>query len=544
MRTASLLAIALTVASFTARADDDNSCKLQPDAPSLIYDIPGYPSFFAKVSADGRYMFYINNGNHILDLQRAGTRVTVPGPYDPVPAPPIGKDKKVKHFTMPSPDMRFYDLDKAIAAMKPGETVNLDAQPLNEERPRHGSYQSVGVISDSGNGKATYRTIAGSLNFAEFEADGDTVKQVPGKSINCGRQGSYQLPMISKDGREISVYDTSAGSTKILRIQDDGSCKEVLDLGIATGKVEFAYDNNAITFHTDSYTEGSNGRQFSAPGPDGVKNVYAMELKRDGENLSAGNIRRITSNIQSGNNSYYPSFTANGDVAYINSSKAPNEDMKFSFRVAKAPLNEEVHPLATLPAGCETALAATFALGDMMQQVCRAMVNNRTLAGTDAALWTMSLDPKACRNLVQENWDRMESGVKGNQALLRTNRFKPEHLNSLTKDALLDACPTEERAQVPPNVHNFLNTPENIDSMTGKQVFMAKCQSCHEGGTARSFEWDNLKLEDVSMMLISIQDGTMPRGATQNRAQLMQPLIRELLAKQQALEEAAANAKK
>lgn len=124
-------------------AETNEVCKMQEDTPEIIAYLQDDPSYFAKVSADGNYVFYISEGhNYILDLKHGGSRVKVPGPYDPVPTPPIGPDRKVRHFTVPSPNLEFYSLDEALTKLQAGKTTEAKINPLSSFDAK-GAYQSI-----------------------------------------------------------------------------------------------------------------------------------------------------------------------------------------------------------------------------------------------------------------------------------------------------------------------------------------------------------------------------------------------------------------
>lgn len=534
-----------TIGACSAWAADEEACKLDAPQPDLIHNISSYTSYFAKVSADGRYMYYITNGsNYILDLESPGeTRVMVPGPYDPVPAPPSGPDKKVQHFSVPRPSMLVYSTDDFIPKMKEQKTVDLSGESSVAQANNMGSYQSMGVIKDPPNGKPTYRVLAGSLEISEINtATGKEEKRF--KQI-CGEEGLYQLPMLSKDGKYLSVYDTSEGVTKILEYKGGRDCKEVMNVGFATGKVEFAYDGSAITFHTDSFNISDKGNMFKSPKVDSVKNVFVMDIEKDGDKLKPGKLRKITNNTNPGENSYYPSFTTDGKVAFIHAEPKPNGDgMAFSFR--RVPYKEMNGSLASPLSDptCKTVTASTFALGALMQRVCGELFQGSGAGSTEAALWAMGLQPEACQKLVDKNWAQYESSVKADEALLRPARFEQSDLNQVTKEALLAVCPKKNpnSNKVHPVIYDTNgNTQITIEKDPAK-VFEQQCFSCHDGAQGVSkYEWNKLTLNDLNRMLIAIQEGAMPRGNMQNREAIMQPLIEGLLKRQREMEEREAN---
>src|SRR5208283_674648 len=95
-----------------------SECEIQDYTPERITNINASPSYFAKVTADGRYMCYIAKGNFVMDLDNPSTLVRVPGPYDPVPAPPVGPGNRVEHLSAPDHgEMMFYKMSEVTGAM-------------------------------------------------------------------------------------------------------------------------------------------------------------------------------------------------------------------------------------------------------------------------------------------------------------------------------------------------------------------------------------------------------------------------------------------
>jgi hypothetical protein len=534
----------------SARAADGDECKLSPPSPDLVHEIDTTPSYFAKVSADGRYMFFIGSGNYILDLEHDGTVVKVPGPYDPVPMPPVPGEKETRYFTVPSPNMQFFDFNEVKSKMVPGQSTDLTSiQPVFRDPQSRSSYQSAGVLGKDSSGHPIYRVANGNLVLSDYQA-GDTPedwKKLQRSGGGCrGSSGQgLQLPMLSKDGKMASAYDPGTGTTKLYSLTDDGSCTEAADLGFASGKVEFNYQNDKITFHVDSYSSQLNGQMFSGVSANMTKNVYTMDIKHEGSSITAGNIQRITSNSKPGEGAYYPSFTANGKVVYVQGTRnlATNR-VAYSFNRVDPGRGGQAAISPTVFTGeCPALTASYFALGDLMKNVCKSLAGDG-LASTDAALWTLSLDPKACQQLVKKHWGELSEKVKGNEQLLRSNKFQQQDLSNVTEESVAMVCPSSNPAKANdwhPDMHNsFLGN--NAPETDPHQVFDHRCLSCHDGGRAAKFDWDHLSLNQVNRMLIAVQEGSMPQGNFENRATMLQPLAQRLLELQSSMEEGEADA--
>jgi hypothetical protein len=551
--------------SSAARADDINlanapssqdpasaspDCRMRKDPSERVSEINDAPSYFAKVTADGRYMCYItDSSNHVMDLNDPSTQVLIPGPYDPVPAPPSGADNQVHTISAPTDDsepdnsgMQFFDMKEILANMSPGKTTDMHAtgalkrsflDPANQS-----DYQSIGIIPGTKE-HPVYRMLNGSLSVEDY--DTRTQPWTIAHAVDvCGgdkASGTYQLPMISKTGQELSIYDTADGHTKIMKINPDFSCTEELDLGFGTGKVEFAYDNSAITFHVDNFKVDA-ANIFSGVSDGVTKNVYMIELKHTANGLQAGALRKITSNEKPGEGSYYPSFTQDGKIVYIQGDREANNNVKYSFHTVNPALMPSV-PLFTSDNVCASpsSIAAFYALGSMWSKLCSSY--SQQLAPGEAALWTLSLDPVACKDLVRKNWSKMKSQIASDETLTRSTRFAQSDLSKIDMAALEAACPKTVPGVVPKTkvlsaqgslTQLSANSPA---SQTAATVFHDHCASCHNGRQAKLFDFVHPSADDVNAMLIGIYSGDMPRERVHNRQQVLQPLIDDLVAKQQ-----------
>ncbi len=71
------------------------------------------------------------------------------------------------------------------------------------------------------------------------------------------------MAVISRDGRSLAVRDEDSGTTKVMRLHDDGECSELLDLMVATGKVSF--DNSGLRIAFAIVPEDTQTSVTSAP---------------------------------------------------------------------------------------------------------------------------------------------------------------------------------------------------------------------------------------------------------------------------------------
>jgi hypothetical protein len=530
--------LAATLQSLAAAADAPvkPECRLQQANPDRIVYVKDAPSYFAKISPDGRYMYYIASGNRVVDLEDPSAEVILPGNFDPVPLPPLVPQRAAEHFAIPIGGMSFYKISEVKSAMIPRATTDKRSglTQLFTDDSNSSNYQSAGALP----GRSTYRMVTGSLTLNEYEVSASGAMSLKkGPMRNCGDLGRYQLPMISKDGTELAVYDTKEGVTKIMGIKDDGSCFEKLNLGFPTGKVEFSYDGGSIAFHVDSYDPMSNGQEFSGVYGNLTKNVYTLALDRSGGQLAAGALRRITANTREGTGSYYPSFSQDGKVTYMHGERDPSTGRgSYSFRTVDP--NSVPASSAFARGTVCVPQAPRLALGALWSQVCSQLSDRIT--ATDASLWTLSLDPDACVALVRSHWSEKKGQITADQRLMKSGKVTKPELDALTGAVLEAACPRARAAWKQSKVlaQEGANRSDGKRLPTvPKEIFEAGCRSCHAGGQARDFNWDTLTPDEINNMLIAIESGAMPRDEVADRYRALRPLVEELQQRKQRLEQ-------
>jgi hypothetical protein len=68
--------------------------------------------------------------------------------------------------------------------------------------------------------------------------------------------------MLSRSGRELAARDEDTGTTGVFAMANDGSCRELFDLGRQTSKVSFNNDGSLIAYSTPESSAGGSGAQF------------------------------------------------------------------------------------------------------------------------------------------------------------------------------------------------------------------------------------------------------------------------------------------
>ena len=395
------------------------------------------------------------NKNVLVDLSAnggKGAEISIPGPYDPVPT------TDELYMTVPLDDgLAFYEMKSLKDPKQKPKEIGIDTS-------MGGVYQSIGLLQPLQDGKSKYRIITASrgLSYRDYELirtpggearlnplgdgpallcrtilepgpDGKLKETQTTETETVTREGKavdrlrlkkeYSLPMLSKDGRFVSILDNGTHTTKILEIKDaaNGVCEQKVDLGMATGKVDFSYDKvdsngehvNLITFHklgdqskqvgTDSY------RKY--PSDDFVENVYVYDLNK-------GTIRRLTNNTRS--NATYPAFRRDGTVVYIQHPTHPDESKPSPSKlVIVDPKNaREVSFDQFLPEdknhpGQNNRLKALTALGSLWSQLCSPFGEKMDMPS--AVMATLNLDARRCRSMVDKYWDSFQGTSLGGE---------------------------------------------------------------------------------------------------------------------------------
>ncbi|HSR41839.1 MAG TPA: hypothetical protein VLL48_06700 [Longimicrobiales bacterium] len=168
---------------------------------------------------------------------------------------------------VPSPDGRlfvspgrrnsgldFYLAREVLARGRAGE--GADVEPFFTDPEMADQYPSVGVLETDDEGRPSrYRVLVSwfsGLAFRDYDVawgDDGAATVTPATSKRTGCTGlDLSTPIMSKDGREIAARDDDTGTTKVFRMDDDGDCVEMLDIGRPTSKVGCSDDGRLIAY--------------------------------------------------------------------------------------------------------------------------------------------------------------------------------------------------------------------------------------------------------------------------------------------------------
>ncbi len=440
-----------------------NVCSLREGSFESAVRINGLPGYFFKVHPEGKYIAFIEAGNQLLDLE-SGKQFKAQGGVDPVWSP------DGKFLTHPGDDsgMAFHHSHEAIPAAlrgKPEETT-----PFIDKR-LEGVYQSIGKNGD------TYSVITDQMgvSIGRYKVEGEKITTVGEVTQLCKNISDFKsdLPMLSKDGRYLSVYDGNSRSTKIFSLNGN-DCKLEVDLGFPTGKVSFNSDSSQITFHLDQFGDFDDG-WFSGISKDKVKNVVSMKLNKDGDKLTAGDWSLVSRATEAGNGGYYPDYDAAGNIYYL-------EDRDNFFQFVKVgqkqlewfPFDQNVFRTSGDCTNCvaKTPKSPLEILSSMWGRVCdQAGVNLN-----NSPLHVSAIDPIECRKMVDIFW---------------TSSLE------VSKEKLLAFCPKKavETGQI-------TGEWDTTSMANGEALFNQRCIMCH----SRPMEFE----KKITVLVSTVPDEYVP----------------------------------
>ena len=522
-------------------------------------------SYFA--STDGRYVYFISgNRNYRLTLSDKKI-IEIPGIIDPVPSPD-GAFLTVPMYSHPeiyqkntqagaqqnrallpnASDFSIQELDDKYVQTQPASTVtglgvfkmgDLEKEGVKAnytlDKTMIGSYQSIGVFNKTHKpgmfmsffgAKTTstkvYRVIT-SLGAQEYTYENGQLRTLPAIQGLCTEIADHEnqsyknteaniftLPMISKDGQYISVYNNKTYSTQIYKFDADTSkCSLVLDLDYPTGKVDFSYDGNQIAFHVDNY--GMSGQQFENLGQDRSKDLVVLQLTKDKDGVINGlsSSARLTAHTELGYGTYYPRWTPDNKIIAIRQNGNKFSILKIDpTQVPKSPYTKtkEVTKKDHID----------FLLGALWEEYCRVpTANYRIPTFMQAAMYTDSLDPDSCVALVKNQFEKYKAELIKSVAKLKG--FKEEIAANLTAEDLLAACPKKHSTQtlVKSSVAQDVNAGVLLQNQqTARRLLNNYCISCHgdpQYPQLRSFkEGQEFPADLVDNMILKISLHQMP----------------------------------
>jgi hypothetical protein len=272
----SLFAVATSLLLF-------RSSRLTSDAtPSItrIFALSPKEGVFAysRISPSGRFLVYASEGptrvdslghrqiETVVDLQEHKVVLREPG----LDAYWSNDETKLIYQSFANP----WAPTVTLRDMKSGH-VNKNVAPTDL-----GDYYSWGVRD----GRDLILTILGHSYYLA----GNRALLPPASIPPCSGMGAGERPLLSKDGRRVTVF---VRGTIVVRNLDD--CNDIVDTGISGAKADFSWDGRYIAFHTPK----RNG--------DGYE-IAIVDLEQRV-------IRRLTGLTGS---SFFPSWTRDGRLSF------------------------------------------------------------------------------------------------------------------------------------------------------------------------------------------------------------------------------------
>lgn len=412
--------------------------------------IPDLPGFFFKVHPDGKHIAFISSEtNKLLDLE-TGKTTKLPGMVDPVWSPD-GKFLTVPFVNLPNETQSlfgFYETNSIIETSKQEGDLNT----LGSGAKIEGVYQSLGKQGDS------YRMVTDEMGLVlgdvTFNDNKVAIKSAFTRPCSNLDRLPTDLPMLSKDGKYLSVYDSESKSTKIFHVAEDKSCNLAVDLGIGTGKVSFNNDSSQIAFHVDQFSDFEEG-YFSGISKDKLKNVIVVNLEasEEGKKLKATSWAQASHHVKAGDGAYYPDFDGKDNVYYL-------EDVNNHYQFVQT--NSSLLDFhSTTPSGLIDVISCSnchqketksnvSVMAKMWSDICKGQTKmDLTLAPSLIG----AMDPKACLEMVDQFWVA-SLGV--------------------TKDELKAACPKKKG----PTGEIIGNWGEE-QAQSAKALIQSRCLMCH-----------------------------------------------------------------
>ena len=510
-------ALALLATGALAQTPENPVCSLEETPALQRFELDGSPSWFISADPTGRYVGVIIGGNHVYDLKAPfvdgrPVKIGVPGGVDPVFTPDGA------YLTLPGG--LFYPADVIRAEI--GQRSDSTTQEVFDgESGAESAYQSVGMLpSDPGSSRYIFTSDVmegdtnAELGFFIARVDKSTGQFTQEKAGElCANIAEGNTPMLSNDGKFLSIMNPRTRSTQIYKIDvNGGPCTMMVDLGVPTGKVSFNFDpaNRKIAFHVDRHS--TNTGWFSGLGNNISKDVYVMDftVRDEGtqrEQWEIGGVQRLGVHDEGGSGTYYPRFRLDGTlvavtvepkVRQVNGEQVVDRGYYLEvFNPANGRYNRAYRPDLMLAPMCGNRLKddvfAPLALAELWRNVCgNAGLSDRY---RDSLLLVPSMSGPACRALVDRYWaegragflastvlfdrftldmqqDEVKLGAVGDIASARALAFGPEEIKA--------ACPGDDRvAEVPTDVTTIEGDTQNPPEVT----IMNKCGGCHDDHT-------------------------------------------------------------
>lgn len=533
-------------------AEKPNACSPRDDRDNLEVKVNDHVSYFFKIHPDGEYLAFIGGESNQLLNMGTGEQKAIPGHVDPVFTPdgeyltiPMTHEKNYNGDITYETTMGFFDFKKI-------KDEGSSAKPDFSDDENNGVYQSIGQVS-----KNEYRLITDKNGATINDHTHQKLKRTRSEAISpCSNDENFatDLPMLSKDGRFISSLDTNTDTTKIYRLNQDGSCELALDLGFATGKISFNHDSSQITFHVDYIGDPYNGGYFETVDEGYAKDVFVMNIDEVDGKLVPRDMAKVTNTGSLNQGAYYPEFDRKGNIYYVRDSndyfsfhRASQDQLEFfPFDPYLSLLTsiENSSDANSVDLSCYEKNQAFFnqvLLGNLWSEICL----KTEARGTDYFFFSKGVNSKNCEALVEANWNK--TMIK--KLISQSSTFSENVYQSVSVEDLKSVCPKiDEREEV--EKVRIGEWEEKAPPKSHRDVISSRCVMCHQNELSYEKEYldvvfvdengsvvgekkvkesrtmpslaeenlDNLTVEEYARLVIAVADPNpatrMPRGGT------------------------------
>lgn len=393
------------------------------------------PEFFFRPYPRSNKIIYSrhegeNNFSNIsLDLG-TGKKTKLPGGVDGFPSP----DEKLLVVPIISNGLKrlaIYDLEKPTQ------------QPF-EDFAMIGYYQSCGVLEENLR-STTYRVMIDSPDVNAFYfRDYKLKKNFLGRDelysemnrpleLCKSMRGELSLPMMSKDGKYLAAFNNKTQTTNIYTIDGTtGECTQPQNLGMTTGKVDFSFGGDLVTYSQIAVRSAANRLSdnynwIRTPNAEMVANVYTR-------NLRTGETKALTHYHDT--SVLYPSFNAKNEIIARKFQPDGVEFVKLNPYVSER--NIELKP--DEKCWFDKAFLKIFALGSTFLSYCAVSTNAAEWNTESIALLGKDLSKEQCYILA--DWWEKPGTLKD---ILFIEKFDqgekiPKALEEISPDDLRAVC--------------------------------------------------------------------------------------------------------
>jgi hypothetical protein len=243
----------------------------------------------------------------------------IPGSLDPVGLFGTPLLSVTSYNSNGSFGIQFYDFREFRDPKSTGNPILVEPP-----EPPRGRYQSLGILSRRGN-RVTFRLVTDQNggDYRDYEANFasiplklrplSSVKAVcPNLRKNPKKPFRLHLPMISKDGKWFSAFDTTDQLMQIFELKPDGQCTPKSSPSLApgdTGKLDFSATSDQVAYHFSDRSFRYSPGEFPAPEPSWQLRSLVYEFSSD--------TYRMLPFFGPDTNTYYPTFLPNGNIVVL-----------------------------------------------------------------------------------------------------------------------------------------------------------------------------------------------------------------------------------